>query len=84
MLVNARRLALRDPGSLVLLWHWREKFFIQSPVAAVGDPASPVTPLRVTLPGQRARYRRGPLPWLGRTFDLRVAAAVFTCIPLSR
>ncbi len=38
MLVTQRGWLYAIPAGLVLLWHWREKFFSQSPVAQVGDP----------------------------------------------
>src|SRR6266513_2922094 len=38
MLVTQRGWLYAIPAGLVLLWHWREKFFCQSPVAEVGDP----------------------------------------------
>src|SRR5256886_10852657 len=37
MLVTQRGWLYAIPAGLVLLWHWREKFFTQSSVAAVGD-----------------------------------------------
>ena len=73
MLVTQRGWLYAIPAGLVLLWHWREKFFSQSPVAAVADPA-PVAgagdpgqsgdgvksePAAVNAHG----YRKGPLPW---------------------
>src|SRR6516225_8074341 len=74
MLVTQRGWLYAIPAGLVLLWHWREKFFSQSPVAgvdssAVGlakadDPGS----IQGNDPGQatavNARgYNKGPLPW---------------------
>ena len=75
MLVTQRGWLYAIPAGLVLLWHWREKFFTQSSVAAVGDAgqltgndvsASSSTQAdgseqsaAVTEPG----YSKGPLPW---------------------
>src|SRR6185437_11602069 len=54
------------PAGLVLLWHWREKFFIQPAVAQVGSPD--VALAKSDDPGQSAAisahgYKKGPLPW---------------------
>ncbi len=38
MLVTQRGWLYAIPAGLVLLWHWRQKFFIQSPLAGVADP----------------------------------------------
>ena len=38
MLVTQRGWLYAIPAGLVLLWHWREKFFSQSPVTAVDSP----------------------------------------------
>ena len=74
MLVTQRGWLYAIPAGLVLLWHWREKFFSQSPVAGVDssaiglakadDPGS----IQGNDPGQatavNARgYNKGPLPW---------------------
>ena len=71
MLVTQRGWLYAIPAGLVLLWHWREKFFSQSPVAGVGSirrlakrcPASP-TAIKSEAAAVNARgYRKGPLPW---------------------
>src|SRR3954453_11247918 len=64
MLVTQRGWLYAIPAGLVLLWHWREKFFYQCPVGEIGDAgqsADAVTnePVAVTAP----IYRKGPLPW---------------------
>src|SRR5438874_12360169 len=75
MLVTQRGWLYAIPAGLLLLWHWREKFFTQSSEAAVGDAgqltgndvsASSSTQAdgseqsaAVTEPG----YSKGPLPW---------------------
>ena len=74
MLVTQRGWLYAIPAGLLLLWHWREKFFPAETLAeggssAVGlakadDPGS----IQGNDPGQatavNARgYRRGPLPW---------------------
>ena len=74
MLVTQRGWLYAIPAGLVLLWHWREKFFTQSPVAAVGSSA--VALAKADDPGQSGDaiksepvavnahgYRKGPLPW---------------------
>src|SRR5437868_5564675 len=76
MLVTQRGWLYAIPAGLLLLWHWREKFFRQSSVAVVGD-ASPIieqemlpaaSPQADDGPGESAavskvRYGKGPLPW---------------------
>jgi hypothetical protein len=74
MLVTQRGWLYAIPAGLVLLWHWREKFFSQSPAAAADSSAVAVAkaddpdqsgdlvssePLAVNAHG----YRKGPLPW---------------------
>jgi hypothetical protein len=66
MLVTQRGWLYAIPAGLVLLWHWRAKFF-SSTVVAGGD-ASGVASAEADNPGQSAAvdargYRRGPLPW---------------------
>ncbi len=74
MLVTQRGWLYAIPAGLVLLWHWREKFFIQSPVAAVGssavalakadDPGQPGDAIKSEPAAVNAHgYRKGPLPW---------------------
>jgi len=65
MLVTQRGWLYAIPAGLVLLWHWREKFFSHSPVAGGGDPGKPAS---LDEPGQQAAvnahgYSKGPLPW---------------------
>ena len=53
MFVTQRGLLYAIPAGVLLLWHWRETFFRQAPVAGVGDPGTPSGALK----------RRGPLPF---------------------
>ena len=60
MLVTQRGWLYAIPAGLLLLWHWREKFFTQAPVVAVGSPdaaaaktdSSDVAPARADDTGQ--------------------------------
>ena len=74
MLVTQRGWLYAIPAGLVLLWHWREKFFSQSPEAEAGSSAAAVA--RADDPGQSGEsvksepdtvsargYGKGPLPW---------------------
>src|SRR5204863_9534223 len=73
MLVTQRGWLYAIPAGLVLLWHWREKFFSQSPVAVVGDPSPAVGVRHSNQSGDGVKddpaavnahdYRKGPLPW---------------------
>jgi hypothetical protein len=53
MLVTQRGLLYAIPAGLLLLWHWREKFFRTSAVAGSGDPGS----------NSARRRQSGPLPF---------------------
>src|SRR4030095_3585180 len=53
MFVTQRGLLYAIPAGVLLVWHWREKFFRQAPVTGVGDPGAP---------SDRPRPR-GPLPF---------------------
>src|SRR5258708_7368174 len=76
MLVTQRGWLYAIPAGLVLLWHWREKFFIQSPVAAVGDPGqSSDTVKGEPSPVNAHGYRKGPLPWW-------VELSIYASLPL--
>src|SRR6266404_3546727 len=55
MFVTQRGLLYAIPAGLLLLWHWREKFFRATPVAGVGDPGAHSERL------QRSRLQ--PLPF---------------------
>jgi hypothetical protein len=66
MVVTQRGWLYAIPAGLVLLWHWREKFFSQSAVA--GGDVSAVTPAEADAASQPATvdtrgYRKGPLPF---------------------
>jgi hypothetical protein len=74
MLVTQRGWLYAIPAGLVLLWHWREKFFTQAPVADVGSTAvAAATQEKSDQSGNdvesgpasvNARdYNKGPLPW---------------------
>ena len=94
MLVTQRGWLYAIPAGLVLLWHWREKFFTQSPVAVVGSsavawrrrmiPASLLTPLRVSPPWSTITATgKVPCPG-GSNFRFTLRCRCFTCIPSSR
>src|SRR5437867_1061842 len=64
MLVTQRGWLYAIPAGLVLLWHWREKFFVQSPVAEVGDAGQSDDGVKSEPAVVNANgYRKGPLPW---------------------
>jgi hypothetical protein len=64
MLVTQRGWLYAIPAGLVLLWHWREKFFSQSSVAGVGDPGQSDDAVKSEPAAVNAQgYRKGPLPW---------------------
>src|SRR5215472_15009300 len=56
MLVTQRGWLYAIPAGLVLLWHWREKFFSTEIVAGGDDPG------QTTAVNARGA-RKGPLPW---------------------
>jgi hypothetical protein len=72
MLVTQRGWLYAIPAGLVLLWHWREKFFSQAPAFGVGSSAAVLA--KTDDPGQSAVDGEGaavdargqsksPLPW---------------------
>ena len=64
MLVTQRGWLYAIPAGLVLLWHWREKFFSQSPVTGVDDPGQSGDGVKSETTAVNAHgYRKGPLPW---------------------
>jgi hypothetical protein len=77
MFVTQRGWLYAIPAGVVLLWHWREKFFRQNPVAGGVDPGSPApakdagAPVAVTA----RSYNKGPLPFW-------VALSVYASMPL--
>jgi hypothetical protein len=86
MLVTQRGWLYAIPAGLVLLWHWREKFFIQSPVVEVNPAAAVETkPDDPGQPGQGVKSeaaavsaqngRKGPLPWW-------VELSIYASLPL--
>src|SRR5437879_5718771 len=68
MLVTQRGWLYAIPAGLVLLWHWRQKFFSTDIVAGGADPGQPTA---VNAHG----YRKGPLPWW-------VELSVYASMPL--
>src|SRR5207248_9680696 len=76
MLVTQRGWLYAIPAGLVLLWHWREKFFIQSPVAGVADPGQSGDSIKSEATAVNAHsYRKDPLPWW-------VELSVYASMPL--
>jgi hypothetical protein len=77
MFVTQRGWLYAIPAGVVLLWHWREKFFRQNPVAGGVDPGSPPPAEGAALAAAvNARgYNRGPLPFW-------VALSVYASLPL--
>src|SRR6266496_2906024 len=76
MLVTQRGWLYAIPAGLVLLWHWREKFFIQSPVAGFADPGQVGDGIKSETTAVNAHgYRKGPLPWW-------VELSVYASMPL--
>src|SRR5262245_18508430 len=75
MLVTQRGWLYAIPAGLVLLWHWREKFF--SGVSAINSGSSaatsPQTDVSETNPPPP---RKGPLPWW-------VELSIYASMPLS-
>ena len=72
MLVTQRGWLYAIPAGLVLLWHWREKFFSEAPAVGVGSSA--IALAKTDDPGQSAvngeaaavnagGHSKGPLPW---------------------
>ena len=79
MLVTQRGWLYAIPAGLVLLWHWREKFFRQAPVVASGDLVESSVAGTADSSGAAAAdvrgYRRGPLPWW-------VELSIYASLPL--
>ncbi len=77
MFVTQRGWLYAIPAGVVLLWHWREKFFRQNPVTGGVNPGSPApaedagAPAAVTV----RSYNKGPLPFW-------VALSVYASMPL--
>jgi hypothetical protein len=77
MFVTQRGWLYAIPAGVVLLWHWREKFFPQNSVAGGVGPGTPAPaegaggPIAVNARG----YRKGPLPFW-------VALSVYASMPL--
>ncbi|MEP6586066.1 MAG: hypothetical protein ABJB70_05010 [Candidatus Udaeobacter sp.] len=68
MLVTQRGWLYAIPAGLVLLWHWREKFFRADVVTGGDEPGG------VTAISDRS-YRKGPLPWW-------VELSIYASLPL--
>ena len=79
MLVTQRGWLYAIPAGLVLLWHWREKFFSQAPAVASGElgesTATGAAEDGSTNAANARGYRRGPLPWW-------VELSIYASLPL--
>src|SRR3954469_4033213 len=76
MLVTQRGWLYAIPAGLVLLWHWRERFFTQAPVAVVADAdqlGDAVKTEAAVVSDQGDR--KGPLPW-------SVELSIYASLPL--
>src|SRR4029079_4723235 len=78
MLVTQRGWLYAIPAGLVLLWHWREKFF--SPDVVVESDVPTLASAKAYDPGQASAistggYRKGPLPWW-------VELSIYAALPL--
>ncbi len=62
MLVTQRGWLYAIPAGLVLLWHWREKFFSGVPTINP-DSSAETPPQRDDSATNQLRPRKGPLPW---------------------
>jgi len=62
MLVTQRGWLYAIPAGLVLLWHWREKFFSGVPTINP-DSSAETSPQPEDSPTNQTRLRKGPLPW---------------------
>ena len=71
MFVTQRGWLYAIPAGVVLLWHWREKFFRQDVVAGSVNTNDAEQAITVNAPG----YRKGPLPFW-------VALSVYASMPL--
>src|SRR5262245_19984155 len=74
MLVTQRGWLYAIPAGLVLLWHWREKFFSQPPVAAE-DASQSGESIKSEAAVDARGYRKGPLPWW-------VELSIYATLPL--
>ena len=66
MFVTQRGWLYAIPVGLVLLWHWREKFFREAPVAAAdasAEVSETANDSAQNLPVGARTYRKGPLPF---------------------
>src|SRR5215472_8859422 len=63
MVVTQRGWLYAIPAGLLLLWHWREKFFSQAPIAEIGDPVQSPGGIKGEAAGNARSNRKGPLPW---------------------
>jgi len=78
MLVTQRGWLYAIPAGLVLLWHWREKFFSADVVVESDVPT--LASAKAYDPGQAGAistggYRKGPLPWW-------VELSIYAALPL--
>ena len=65
MLVTQRGWLYAIPAGLILLWHWRERFFRQAAVAGEDDSSDSSNANISSQPiaADNRGYRKGPLPW---------------------
>src|SRR5436189_1586819 len=74
MLVTQRGWLYAIPAGLVLLWHWREKFFSGVPTINP-DSSAETLPQPEDSPTNQTRLRKGPLPFW-------VALSIYASMPL--
>lgn len=78
MLVTQRGWLYAIPAGILLLWHWREKFFSQAPAAESGELGNSFVAGGAEPGGTTAvshGYRKGPLPWW-------VELSIYASLPL--
>jgi hypothetical protein len=74
MFVTQRGWLYAIPTALILLWHWREKFFRQAPAAGTETP-DPGQEETIEAETNQAQRRKGPLPFW-------VELSLYASIPL--
>ena len=63
MFVTQRGWLYAIPAALVLLWHWREKYFREGPVTGGHDPGPPAAGNTSPTAVKTGGNRKGPLPF---------------------
>jgi hypothetical protein len=63
MFVTQRGWLYAIPAALVLLWHWREKYFREGPVTGSHDPGPPAAGNTSPTAVKTGGNRKGPLPF---------------------